>query len=122
MEKCCDACGDGEYYFWSGFSALQGDGVSEASTAIDRKSMGKRWLSHSGRTQTFSVFFIFSVAVREKSCDACGDGEYYFRYSFPALHGDGVSEASIAVDRISTGHTLGELKRKDADFLCISCI
>jgi hypothetical protein len=19
MEKCCDACGDGEYYFWSGF-------------------------------------------------------------------------------------------------------
>jgi hypothetical protein len=66
------------------------------------------------------VFFIFSVAVREKSCDACGDGEYYFRYSFPALHGDGVSEASIAVDRISTGHTLGELKRQDADFLCFS--
>jgi hypothetical protein len=28
MEKCCDACGDGEYYLRSGFSALQGDGVS----------------------------------------------------------------------------------------------
>jgi hypothetical protein len=83
---------------------------------------GKRWLSYSGRTPTFGVFFVISVAVREKSCDACGDGKYYFRLSFPALQGDGVSDASIAVDRISTGHTLGELKRKDADFLCTSCI
>jgi hypothetical protein len=38
MEKCCDACGDRVYYFRSGFSALQGDGVSGASTAVDRKS------------------------------------------------------------------------------------
>jgi hypothetical protein len=27
MEKCCDACGYGEYYFRSGFSALLGAGV-----------------------------------------------------------------------------------------------
>jgi hypothetical protein len=40
MEKCCDACGEGEYYLWSGFSTIQGDGVSEASTAVDRKSTG----------------------------------------------------------------------------------
>jgi hypothetical protein len=81
-------------------------------------------VSYSGMTATFCVFPVFSVhmAVMEKCCDACGDVEYYFRLSFPALQGDGVSEASIAVDRISTGHTLGELKRKDADFLCISCI
>jgi hypothetical protein len=55
-----------------------------------------------------SVYFlVISVAVMEKCCDACGDGEYYFRSSFPALQGDGVSDASTAVDRKSTGHTVG---------------
>jgi hypothetical protein len=33
---------------------------------------------------TFSVFPVFSVAVTEKCCDACGDGEYYFLSGFPA--------------------------------------
>jgi hypothetical protein len=79
-------------------------------------------VSYSGKTPTFCVFPVFSVAVMEKCCDACGDGEYYFRSGFSALQGDGVSEASTAVDRMSTGHTVGELKWKDADFLCISCI
>jgi hypothetical protein len=68
-----------------------------------------RWVSYSGRTPTFCVFPVFSVWVMEKCCDACGDGEYYFRSGFPALQGDGVSEASTAVDRKSTGHTVGEL-------------
>jgi hypothetical protein len=58
--------------------------------------------------------------VMEKCCDACGDGEYYFWSGFSAFQGDGVSVASTAVDLISTGHTVGERKRKDADFLCIS--
>jgi hypothetical protein len=49
------------------------------------------------------------MAVMEKCCDACGDGEYYFQSGFPALQGDGVSEASTAVDRKSKGHTVGEL-------------
>jgi hypothetical protein len=40
MEKCCDACGVGEYYFRSGFSALRSDSVLEASTAVDQKSTG----------------------------------------------------------------------------------
>jgi hypothetical protein len=40
MKKCCDACGDWEYCFRSGFSALQCDSVLVASTVIDRKSMG----------------------------------------------------------------------------------
>jgi nitrate reductase NapE component len=106
MEKCCDACGDGEYYFRSGFSASQGDGVSEASTAVDRKSMGHTVVSGRGKTPTFCVFPVFSVAVMEKCCDACGDGEYYFRSGFSALQGDGVSEASTAVDRKSMGHTV----------------
>jgi hypothetical protein len=61
------------------FSTLQGDGVSEASTAVDRKSMDLRLVIYSGKTPTFCVFPVFSVAVMEKCCDACGDGEYYFR-------------------------------------------
>jgi hypothetical protein len=40
MEKCCDACRDGEYCFRSGFSASEGAGVSWASIFVDRKSMG----------------------------------------------------------------------------------
>jgi hypothetical protein len=40
MEKCCDGCGDEEYYFRSGFSASEGVRFSEALTAVDRKSMG----------------------------------------------------------------------------------
>jgi hypothetical protein len=40
MEKCCDACGDGIKYVQLGFPTLQDDGVSGASTGVDRKSMG----------------------------------------------------------------------------------
>jgi nitrate reductase NapE component len=109
MEKCCDACGDGEYYFRSGFSALQGDNVSEASTAVDRKSTGHTVGELSEKTPTFCVFPVFSVAVMEKCCDACGDGEYYFGRVLWRLQVDGVSEATTAVDRQSTGHTLVEL-------------
>jgi hypothetical protein len=39
MGKCCDACGDGEYYLRWGFLASECAGVSEASTTVDRKSM-----------------------------------------------------------------------------------
>jgi hypothetical protein len=187
MEKCCDACGDGEYYFRSRFSASEGAGFSEASIAVDRKSMGHtvadrswneadfisvyflylawrlwksvvtlavtgntnsgrvfrrqrvpvfqrhrlpltgsrwdiRWLIGRRTKPTFCVFPVFSVAVMEKCCDACGDGEYYFRSGFSASEGAGVSEASIAVDRKSIGHTVADRSWNDADFLCISCI
>jgi hypothetical protein len=57
-----------------------------------------RLVSYSGKTPTFCVFPVFSVAVMEKCCDACGDGEYYFRSRFSTLQGDGVSMASTAVD------------------------
>jgi hypothetical protein len=30
------------------------------------------------------VFPVFSVVVMEKCCDACGDGEYYFRSNISA--------------------------------------
>jgi hypothetical protein len=81
-----------------------------------------RWLSGRGKKPTFCVFPVFSVAVMEKCCDACGDGEYYFRSGCSASEGAGVSGASIAVDRKSMGHTVAERSWKDADFLCISCI
>jgi hypothetical protein len=87
---------------------------------------GSRWdirlVSNGGKTPTFCVFPVLSVAVMEKCCDACADGEYYFRSGFLAIQGDGVSVASIAVNEKSTKRTIGELKWKDADFLCISCI
>jgi hypothetical protein len=35
----------------------------------------KRWVSYSGRTPTYCEFPVFGVAVMEKCCDACGDGE-----------------------------------------------
>jgi hypothetical protein len=38
IKKCCDACGDMEYYFRSVLSTLENDGVSMASSAVDRKS------------------------------------------------------------------------------------
>jgi hypothetical protein len=34
-----------------------------------------RWLSGRGKTPTLCAFPVFSVAVMEKCCDACGDGE-----------------------------------------------
>jgi hypothetical protein len=40
MEKCFDACGDGEYFWRSSFSASEGAGVPVASTGVDRKSIG----------------------------------------------------------------------------------
>jgi hypothetical protein len=69
-----------------------------------------RLVSYSGKTPTFCVFSVFSVAVMEKCCDACGDGEYYFRSGFSTSQGDDVIRmASSAVDRKSMGHTVGEL-------------
>jgi hypothetical protein len=61
-----------------------------------------------------------SVAVMEKCCDACGDGEYYFRSGFSASEGVGVTDASIVVDRTSMGYTVADWSWNECDFLCIS--
>jgi hypothetical protein len=66
-----------------------------------------RWVIYSIKTPTFCVFPVFSVVVMEKCCDACGDGEYYFRSGFSTILGDGVSEASTAVYGKSTSYTVG---------------
>jgi hypothetical protein len=74
---------------------------------------GSRWdirlVSNGGKTPTFCVFPVFSVAVILKCCDACGDEECYFRSGFLSLQGDGVSVASTDVNEKSIGHTVGEL-------------
>jgi hypothetical protein len=40
---------------------------------------GSRWdillVSYSEETPTFCVFPVLSVSVKEKCCDACGEGE-----------------------------------------------
>jgi hypothetical protein len=82
MEKCCDACGDGEYYFRSGFRRCRVTVFQRHRLPLTGSRWDIRWVSYSGKTPTFCVFRVFSVAVMEKCCDACGDGEYYFPVGF----------------------------------------
>jgi hypothetical protein len=61
-----------------------------------------RWVSYSGWTPTFCVVPVFSVAVMEKCCDACGVGDYYFRSGLTSIQSGRISEASNAVHQKST--------------------
>jgi hypothetical protein len=72
--------------FWSGFPSLQGDGVFwRHRLLLTGSRLDIRLVSFSGRTRTFCVFLVISVAVIEKCCDACGVGEYYLRSGFSAI-------------------------------------
>jgi hypothetical protein len=86
---------------------------------------GSRWgirgMIGRGNAKILCVFPVIGVAVRVKSCDACGDGEYYLRSSCLASENAGVWGASIVVDQKSMGHTVAERSWKDADIVCISC-
>jgi hypothetical protein len=83
-----------------------------------------RWVIGRRTKPTFCVFPVFSVAIKEKSCDACGDEEYYFSSCFPASEGTGVSEASVAVDRKSIkkygGCAVVERNRLSVHFLSLA--
>jgi hypothetical protein len=81
-EKCCDAYGDGEYYFRSGFRRQKGTVFQRHRLPLTGSRWDIRWLICRRTKPTFCVFPVFSVAVKEKCCDACGDGEYYFRSGF----------------------------------------
>jgi hypothetical protein len=81
-----------------------------------------RWLIGRRTKPTFCVLPVFSEAVMEKCCDACGDGEYYFSICFSASEGATVSEASVAVDQKSMGNTVADRSSNETDFLYISCI
>jgi hypothetical protein len=58
LEKCCDACGDEEYYFRSDFPASEGDRASEASNAVDLKSMGHTVADRSSNEADFLCIFL----------------------------------------------------------------
>jgi hypothetical protein len=122
MEKCCDACGDGNTISGRVFRRQRVPEFQRHRLPLTGSRWDIRWLIGRRTKPTFCVFPVFSVAVMEKCCDACGDGEYYFRSGFSASEGAGVSEASIAVDRKSMGHTVADRSSNEADFLCISCI
>jgi hypothetical protein len=79
-------------------------------------------VSGGGKTSTFCVFSVFSVAVMETCCDACGDGKFYFRSGYSASMKLYKLVASTAVDRMSMGHAVAERWWKDADFLFIYVI
>jgi hypothetical protein len=81
-----------------------------------------RRLSGRVNTPTYCELPVFSVAVMEKSCDACGDNEYYLRSGISVSADVTVLEASTSVDGKSMGHTTAERSWKDADFLCTSSV
>jgi hypothetical protein len=88
MEKCCDACGDGEYYFRSGIPALQ------TVTVFQRHRLPLtrcRWDIRLGELYWQDADFLciscICAAVMEKCCDACGDGEYYFWSGYSGVTG-----------------------------------
>jgi hypothetical protein len=78
-----------------------------------------QWLIDRRTKPIFCVFPVFSVAVMEKGCDACRDGEYYLRSVFSVSKGAGVSWASTAINRKSMRHTMADRSSNEADFLCI---
>jgi hypothetical protein len=83
MEKCCDACGNMEYYFGPG-SQTSRCLLFRGIDCRDRKSMGHTVADRRRTKPTFCVFPLLGLAVMEKCCDACGDGKYYFRSAFSA--------------------------------------
>jgi hypothetical protein len=44
--------------------------------SLTRDRWDIRWLSGRGKSPTFCVFPVISVAFMERCCGACGDGEY----------------------------------------------
>jgi hypothetical protein len=55
---------------------------------------GSRWdircVCGGGKTPTFCVFPVFSVAVMKKCCDACGGEEYHLLTGCSAPEGAGI--------------------------------
>jgi hypothetical protein len=59
MEKCCDACGYGEYHFRSRSPASGSAGVREASATVDRKSMGQTVADRSSNEADFQCILLY---------------------------------------------------------------
>jgi hypothetical protein len=78
-----------------------------ASNALTGKRWDIRLVSYSEKDADCLCISCISVAVMEKCCDACGDGEYLFPCGVLALQGDGVSVASTGVNREVDGTYVG---------------
>jgi predicted nucleic-acid-binding Zn-ribbon protein len=91
MEKCCDACGYGEYYFRSVFSDSEGAGVYEASTTVDRKSMGQTVTDRSSNEADFQCILLYLawrlwksvVTLAVKGNTICGRFSLFQRHRLP---------------------------------------
>jgi hypothetical protein len=59
-------------------------GLQEHRLPLTGSRCDIRWLIGCGKTPTFCVVPVFRVAAVEKSCEACGEGERYFRSDFTA--------------------------------------
>ena len=116
MEKSWDACGDGYTIGGRVFRRQRVPMIQRHRMPLTRSRWDLRWLIGRRTKPTFSEFSVFCMAINERSCDACGDREDYFRSGFSASEGAGVSEASNAVDRKSIEHTVGDRSSNEADF------
>jgi hypothetical protein len=67
---------------------------------------------------TFCAFPVSSADVMEKCCDACVDGEYYFRSGCLLSADAGASKSLFAVNRKSMGHTVDERSCKHVNYRC----
>jgi hypothetical protein len=82
MEKCCDACREGNTISGRVFRRHRVPEFKRHRLPLTGSRWDKRWLIGRRTKPTFCVFSVFSVAVMEKCCDACREGEYYFRSVF----------------------------------------
>jgi hypothetical protein len=79
LEKCCDICGDGITISDRVLRRMKMPLFEWQLLPFTGVGLDMRQLSGRGRTPTFCVFHVFSVAAMEKRCHASGNGEYYFR-------------------------------------------
>jgi hypothetical protein len=79
MEKCCDACGYGKYYFRSSCLAQRMLVSPLHRLLLSGSPWDIRWLSGRGKTPTLCVIPIFRMVVLEKCYLARGEGGNYFR-------------------------------------------
>jgi hypothetical protein len=91
MAKCCNSCGDREYYFSSCFSASEGAVFQGHRLPFTGSRWDIRWLIGRRTKPILCVFFFvfpsICMAVMAKCCDACGDKDFYFRSGFSASEG-----------------------------------
>jgi hypothetical protein len=122
MEKCCDACGDGEYYFRSKVSTFRVTVCQRHRLPLIGSRPDLLLAFYSIKTPTFCVFPVFSVAVMEKCCDVCGDGEYYFRSKISTFGVTVCQRHRRPLTEVDEIYGWLVTVERRLTFVCISCI